>query len=347
MTPLLNKLETYITEAFSEAFPDLADAASFVLQTHLTPENYAMAMLSNDASVAHAKLKSADYASATQTLVFEKTDTMRGIIRVMVRTLLRRKRLSHLGRDSQDQTLTPRVLLPFEGEFNYWDLLDSTGFIRSWQQAIEQHPKLYDEQDKASIDLFSTLKGGQLSSSLIARHIGMHSDWATVLPGVFNGLRFLHDEYQFDANRLWRDLDRCGQDASRCLNMIKKVQNHIHQFGIELAGSFLSDLGHERFVKPAPHITHSIAALHKLKVVPQRQALEHLYQLSAVFGVSPQTLDRLFYLGYSGNFYLFQLQSQNARHYQVRFLQQLNQLDSRLDSKLLLPASALGDEAAS
>jgi hypothetical protein len=328
MHKLLSIFNAHIKAGLSQTCPQLTHASDFIAQSHLASEHYAMPIFNHSGIDLIDLLARGEYPEVDSNLVFERTKTIRGVIRVLVRTHLNRQGIGHVSRGSSDKTLAKRVLLPFENDFDYLRQLTPACFAECWQQAVEIYPEQYDRIDRASIEGLKFLTHEQLQSSKLVKQIGIHDNWAKIFTGIYTGLHFLNNEYQLDADKLWLDMDKCANDSDAAQRLVNKFQKNVHQFGKALAGSFLADLGHDGFVKPDTHVISSIAALNNTESVSQKFAIEQVYELSKQLGLSPRLIDKIFYIGCSGKLYLFNIIINNPRGGKSVFLNRLRELSN-------------------
>ncbi|MDN7135348.1 hypothetical protein [Pseudidiomarina terrestris] len=326
MNALIKVFKSHIHNGLVSCAPNLENASAFICDSHLDPDNYAMPVLNESASTVISLLEQGRFDEVEDKLTFEPTKTIRGVIRVMVRTHLNRQGVGHVSRGSADKTLAKRVLLPFENDFDYQKMLDHDYFAEQWEEALEAHPAEYDEIDRQSIAGLRKLRGGQRTNARVAKHLGIHDNWAKVFTGIYSGLQFLDNNYHFNAEALWSDMNACENDIEATKRLVKKVQTGIHQYGEALAGSFLADLGHAGFVKPDTHVISSVAAMCGRESVPSQSAVDYVYKLAETLSMEPRAVDKLFYLGCSGKLYLYNLGMKNPRQFKSDFLNDLGPL---------------------
>lgn len=305
----------------------LSSAAEFIVKSHLNPCHYAMPILQASSEWIEDNLRAGDYDEIEQQLAFERTKTSHGIVRVMVRTHLNRQYVRHVVRGTGDQTLTPRVMIAFEQDIDFASLIDPQVYAAHWQSVVDKNPNLYDETDRAAVAMLPKLKGGHWqASNVVANKLGMDDAWAKVLTGIYTGLLYLNDAYNFNPEKLWADMDATVGNAKAAKNLAKVFQKHIHQYGDALSGSFLADLGHTEFVKPDTHVISAVAALKGQETVSPQTAIECVYQLSEELNVPPRLIDKVFYLGGSGQFYLYNIKMKHKNTFKKEFLERLRLL---------------------
>ena len=115
---LVAALIEHTEQGLQETNPALADAAEFIVKSHLNPSHYAMPILQASPEWIQEQLSNENYHQLEQQLAFENTRTPLGMVRVMVRTHLNRQYVRHVVRGASDQTLTPRVMKAFEQEMD-------------------------------------------------------------------------------------------------------------------------------------------------------------------------------------------------------------------------------------
>ncbi|RUO62215.1 hypothetical protein [Pseudidiomarina insulisalsae] len=326
MNQLSSLFQTHIADGIAQTYPDLSNAAEFITNSHLDPNNFAMPMTESSASEIRNLLARGSYSTVNDKLKFEPTQTIRGVIRVMVRTHLNRQGVGFVSRNSANKTLAKRVLLPFEGEFDYERMIDHNCYIESWQRAADTNPADYDEIDRRAIEGLKNLRGGQRTNAAVAKHFLGNDNWAKVLTGIYSGLLYLHEHYEFNPDTLWADMNECLGNAQAAKKLVRNVQSGIHQYGTALAGSFLADLGHPGFVKPDTHVISGVAAMLGKDNVSQEEAVHFVYELAEKYSVSPRAIDKIFYIGCSGKLYLYDLEINNSGHFKAKFLSQLRQI---------------------
>ncbi len=307
--------------------PNLIGAADFIVKSHLNPNHYAMPILQASPEWIQEQLSNENYHQLEQQLAFENTRTPLGMVRVMVRTHLNRQYVRHVVRGASDQTLTPRVMKAFEQEMDFAKLTDAHAYAEHWQKVVDKNPDLYDDIDRAAIAMLPKLKGGHWqASNVVANKLGMDDAWAKVLTGIYTGLVYLNDAYQFNPEKLWADMDATVGNAKAAKKLAKAFQKHVHQYGEALSGSFLADLGHTEFVKPDTHVISAVAALKGEETVSPQAAIEYVYQLSEELDVPPRLIDKIFYLGGSGQFYLYNIKMKHKNTFKQEFLERLRAL---------------------
>jgi hypothetical protein len=317
---MIDFLVSHLHESLATNEPSIADCSEYIVRLHLDPNHYSMPILVHEPEWYLDRLLNKDYAKINNALKFEPTKTMHGIIRVLVRTHLNRQGIGQVVRGSGDKTLTPRILKAFEDNFDYQSLATVEGFSDIWQTMLSNYPELYDNIDRDSILALSRLGENALSSAKDATKQGVHDNWAKVLTGIFSGIRFLKT-YNFNADKLWEEMSR-----QRPQDMIAIVKNNIHQFGTALAGSFLADLGHSGYIKADTHIIDSVKTLLNQESVSDLMSIKKMYEMSKELDMPPRMLDKIFYLGCSGNFYLIGLKVDNKNQFKSSFLHKLKEL---------------------
>ncbi|MGM0905565.1 MAG: hypothetical protein ACQEVQ_03425 [Pseudomonadota bacterium] len=324
---LVATLITHTEQGLLKSNPNLADAAEFIVKSHLNPSHYAMPILQATPEWIGAQLRTGNYNALEQQLAFETTRTTLGIVRVMVRTHLNRQYVRHVVRGASDQTLTPRVMKAFEQEMDFAALTDPQAYAAHWQSIVDNNPSLYDGIDRAAIAMLPKLKSGHWqASNIVANKLGMDDAWAKVLTGIYTGLVYLNDAYQFNPKTLWADMDATVGSAKAAKKLAQSFQKYVHQYGEALSGSFLADLGHTEFVKPDTHVISAVAALKGEEKVSPQTAIEHVYQLSEELSVPPRLIDKVFYLGGSGQFYLYSIKMKHKKTFKQDFLESLRAL---------------------
>ncbi|WP_411358250.1 hypothetical protein [Pseudidiomarina salilacus] len=326
MYPLASLFQRHIASGLAQTYPNLRDAAAFICESHLDPENYAMPLLDSSSAQIRELLAQGDYSSINDKLSFEPTQTMRGVIRVMVRTHLNRQAVGYVSRGAAHKTVAKRVLAPFEGDFDYAQMIDHDYFAECWQRAVAANPQEYDDVDRIAINGLKKLRGGQRVKAGVAKHFLGHDNWAKVLTGIYSALLYLHKHYDSNAEALWADMNACVNDAQAAQRLVRQVESGIHQYGPALAGSFLADLGHTGFVKPDTHVISGVAAMLGKDTVSQEDAVHFVYELAEKYSVAPRAIDKIFYIGCSGKLYLYDLTIKHPKRFKNEFLKQLRQL---------------------
>ena len=324
--PLINTLKLHICEEIKATHPQLEAAVDFICDSHLDSNHYAMPLHSETSETYLALLQAREFQAAEAKLKFEDTKTIEGIIRVMVRTHLNRQGVANIVQGARYKTMAKRVLAPFTGAFDYAAMLNHEYFIECFEQAAMAYPQEYRESDIQDIQVAKKLTGNQRFSMPAAKAAGVSDNWAKVLTGIYSGLLFLHNEYQFNPDKIWKAMDACVNDAEKSKRLTKKVQSGIHQYGTALAGSFLADLGHDAFLKPDVHVIASVSAIHNQANVCDQFALNYTHKLAQALGMPPRMLDKVFYIGCSGNLYLYDMKIRNAAQSKRKFLDKLDEL---------------------
>lgn len=327
MNKLVDTLTSHVHDHYKKYSPVISSSVDFLVDLHLNSNHYAMPVISKDLNWYIQKLEQHDYDAISDSLVFEQTKTMRGIIRVMVRTHLNRQGVGLIVRGSQNKTLTPRVLAAFDDEFEYESLFSSDGFIALWQNMLEKRPELYDEIDRKSLCALSGLGEEVLLSSRLLQGCGLHNNWAKVLTGVYSGIRYLKQEYDFMPVKLWQEIDDCAGNYNNAEKLVKKFRGNVHQYGIALAGSFLADLGSKDFVKSDTHVLDCAAIILNREKVSDHEAVNLVYAISDNLKIPPRMVDKVFFLGCSGYFYLTGFKANHTRELKQNFLRKIASLD--------------------
>ena len=94
------------------------------------------------------------------------------------------------------------------------------------------------------------------------------------------------------------------------------------EYGYALAGSLFGDLGSPHFVKDDTHVREGINVIFKGLNNPEAR-VKALIESAHNIGVHPRVLDKILYLGGSGNLYLIGIKLKISK---AKFLQKLNEI---------------------
>jgi hypothetical protein len=278
-------------------------------------------------------IKEGDHAPdrLRQLITFEDTKSIQGICRVMVRTHLNRTGIGRVSRKTDktrgntDKTLSPRVLGPFETAFNPKTLVAWPSLVDAWLDFAHtpEGQGLFDDCDLRSLEKLRDLPREALNDRGQCRDLNIHDNWRQLVRGVHSGLNYLARD-EFDATLVWERVNKASQSVEGIDALISEF-SQVEGYGRALAGSFLADLGGEQFVKTDTHVKAGVAAflhLDKAKVF-DRHAFLVIQNTAKELGITPRAVDKIMYLGGSGNWYLLGQRQENE------FLQLLRRIGHR------------------
>jgi len=244
---------------------------------------------------------------------FEPTRSIQGIFRVMVRTHLNRNGIGFVSRsegdlrNSKGKTLSPRVLGPFDDNCNPVQLSEWSALLDAWLLYADRcpYPQLFNNEDPRSIEKLKSIDPKVYYNAKEWKNkYDIHNNWANLALGVYDGLNYLNQFYEFDPHRLWSRIDSASQSYEGVDKLIEEVETNIRGYGSTLAGSFLADLGSAQFIKTDAHVMDSVAELLKVRSVTKQTAFSVVRELAHRHTLSPRAMDKMMYLGCSGNWYL-------------------------------------------
>jgi hypothetical protein len=209
----------------------LPQVATTIVDVHLDPQNFAMP-LRIDTEGLWDLIPEGNHSSRRlrEFMVFEHTQSIQGICRVMVRTHLNRNGLGFVSRGEKtnaDKTLSRRVLGPFESDFKPTELVDWDRLLKTWlhfaQGCIERGDvapngeALFSERDIHSLVNLEKLSPEGAANRRKWDH-QIHNNWARLVLGVHSGLNYLNRFYGLKADRLAATVgpgQRTGRQRSR------------------------------------------------------------------------------------------------------------------------------------
>ena len=293
-------------------------SAQRLLAVHLDPRFFAMPI---HGTAEEQKLRewsaSEESGSAIEFLKTEDTLTMKGIVRVLLRTHINRQGVQQVRRAAAWPAQSPRVLdlvdvATSEEEIKSW--LEYDKLMASWLAVARANhrtgvaaDRYYDDLDLKAIERLAALSSDEaksLTAPAAAKRLGLEKEnWAKVVLGLYSGLHYLNDFFSFDAKEVVRRV-RGAKSALEVDHLVKEARTNVEQFGPALSASFFADLGYMDFVKADVHVIDVTTAALNLspKATPQ-QSIDYVRSLAAAEGVSPRAIDKLMYLSCKGNFY--------------------------------------------
>jgi hypothetical protein len=327
----------YLVKAVERWLPnDLSIFAEKLVVLHLDKDNFPMPIRVDKAAMVKALRAGESLQSLRQLITFEDTQTSAGIVRVMVRTHLNRSGINFVSRGFKSKTMAERVMGLFPVGIDPKTLVTWDALTSSWL-AFALNARRQGRRDEKSNDLFSDkdidalqrLSGIESSRYRSARdQPAIHNNWGRLVTGVYTGLKYLNDQYELDASKVWKTIDEASESARGVRNLINAASKSIDEYGPTLAGSFFADLGAARFVKDDVHVTDSIAAVMGAdsSQVKGDLAFKVMQQSADFHGVTPRAVDKVMYLACSSNLYLFdfRLDKSQAALEKSKFLQFLS-----------------------
>jgi hypothetical protein len=314
---ILKILKNHTIETIQMVRPQLTEkGATRLFDVHVALNHFAMPIHSRDDEKALISLceSDCDIRLADEILHFENTRSSRGICRVMARTHLNCSGINDISMGSPWKTQSPRLLTIFDAIQTDNDLrawAEYTPLIETWIQVARDHrgnPGMgnFDEQDIESLEALLTLTPEQARTLPKTNLPYMpKQNWARVARGVYTGVRFLVDRYEFNADEFWRVLEgvRTLEDVNRVAG---EAQRAIRGYGPALAPSFFADLGNApHFVKPDTHVVDvSTWALGRAENVSHIEAVEYVHQIAHATGLLPRQVDKYMFFACSCNMYL-------------------------------------------
>jgi hypothetical protein len=322
----------------------LPQVARTIVDLHLDPENFAMPLRIETQGLRDL-IRQGNHSPRRlrEFMAFEDTKSIQGICRVMVRTHLNRSGLGFVSRGEKkdtDKSLSRRVLGPFETDFKPTELVEWNGLLTAWldfaQACIERGdvaPKgeaLFSECDIRSLVNLEKLAPDERADRRKWNH-EIHNNWGRLVLGVHSGLNYLNRFYGLKADRLWSRIKEASQSVEGVEALMMEVQRNIREYGTALAGSFLADLGSDRFVKIDTHVKDAVAAcLQKDKEqVRNSEAFEIIRNTALEHKIAPRSIDKIMYLGGSGRWYLVDLRNSQPPKAKREFLDCLRRFSSR------------------
>jgi hypothetical protein len=313
---------------------DLKNSADLLVNLHLDEGTFPMSDMSDDDQKDLYKLieNGASTEEVKSKLTLENTGTPEGIFRVMVRTHLNKTGAGQvsMGVPAKRKTRSPRVL-------NYTDTVNvskatETDIIIGWLKfALENRdsnkPELYyDDRAINALEalLYKLKRDGTIlskwvSANTLERELNADRGWCGIVLGIITGLNYLRSENWIELRdkSFKNDLTYMQIDS-----MIKDCQDKICGYGYALSGSFFGDLGSPYFVKDDVHVRDGINALFE-NLSSSEKRVEVLIKSAQNIGVKPRVLDKILYLGGSGNYYLIGQKLNNSRSIKMKFIEGL------------------------
>lgn len=126
--------------------------------------------------------------------------------------------------------------------------------------------------------------------------------WPLYCQTIISAARFIE---QFDsANQFFEWVDFFDQDARARPSLPLLLDREIEGFGFALSCDFLKELGYVNFPKPDIHLHDIFEALELCQAeVDDYQLFKAIIRLASNADVTPYTVDKVFWLIGSGNFY--------------------------------------------
>jgi len=131
------------------------------------------------------------------------------------------------------------------------------------------------------------------------------SIWPQFCMTVLSGAEFLS---QFED---WQDFDgwvRAFDDPRSRAALAMLLGQEVHGIGFAVACDFLKELGHEKYAKPDVHLKKIFTALRLSSSDSDLAVFEAVARVAASVGETPYSVDKLFWLIGSGNFYKSKIQ---------------------------------------
>ncbi len=327
-----------LIELTREGLPhNLKNSTELIVNLHLDEETFPMINMSEEDQKGLCELieNGASLKEVKSKLTFEKTKTPEGIFRVMVRTHLNKTGSGQvsMGVPAKRKTLSPRIL-------NYTDTVDvlkatETDIIIGWLKFASENrdsnkPEVYydDRAINALEALLEKLKrdgtilSKGVSANTLERELNADRGWCGIVLGIITGLNYLRSENWIELRdkSFKNDLTYMQIDS-----MIKDCQDKICGYGYALSGSFFGDLGSPYFVKDDVHVKDGVNALYG-GLNSEETRVKALINSAQNIGIKPRVLDKILYLGGSGNFYLIGQKLNNSRSIKTKFIEGLKSM---------------------
>jgi hypothetical protein len=286
------------------------NAAIRLLDIHLDEKNFPMARHSRIQE--RSLLAYARENANVPTIDTEKTKSLEGLLRVLMRTRLNSQGVGRVTQGAEYKTQAPRVMRFFDGvddaEILSW--LNWEIYINRWYMTVKSAGE-DDKKGRVAIDKMRKLTQQEVLFSKTAILDVGDTNWWRVVRGFFSGLHYLHAKYLLNPINLWGELDSIllltsADQAIKVLDLTKEFSTNVHEYGDALAGSFYSDLGCPSFVKNDTHVSSVTAAINKSThaAAAFTESLQMCFGLASHCGCSPRAIDKLMFFAAGGGYYL-------------------------------------------
>lgn len=298
----------------------LANRTEELIDLHLEDDMQAMPIITHDVQERlFAALRSGEpMARIKPKIPLEDASTREGMFRVLVRTRMNSSGINNVskGNSNGDKTLSPRIL-------NFVETVDlghqytPEELVSEWltyAKSIGANATAgarYEDKDIAALSRLAYALGktnryddiSRLSPYKLNKRFNPEKDiigfygWVAIVGTALTGLRFLQDNDWVVYDKATKD---SRLDCDQIDRLIKWVLRDVMGFQYALAGSYLADMGGDRFVKDDTHVrAFGIAFDPSLRDAEAR--VRFVFTQAELLGVSPRALDKLLYMAGSGH----------------------------------------------
>lgn len=321
---------------------ELKNSPSMLLELHLDERALAMSKMveTEKYDIKQQIIEGNNLENIISNIKFEDTNTKEGMRRVMARTHLNRSGMNHVSMGHHEKTLSPRVLdfvdsLPIDID----STSDQNTILEEWYKyalsnsirSETSEALFHDERAIKTLEYILTecstnnynLLSGNLSAPATvklfrAKGIDVDLGWTRIILGVLSGLSYLK-------KRNW-DVYKLGNTQPLSYGEIdaytKNCQENIVEYGYALAGSFFADLGSKYFVKDDTHV-RAFTQILSGEINSPKKRVQTVIESAFHFNLAPRVIDKLMYLGGSGNFYLAGVKITNSQEMKNNYLKEI------------------------